>query len=490
MYLSQLTLLSLLSLGSATSPHHECHDAGTEPLTVKTKAGHVTGFINETAPDVRQWLGIPYAEPPLGRLRFLPPKPKRNFGHLETQKYEPSCMQQLSNSPTVYTEVIPEFLINGGQSEDCLYVNVYAPLRPVQKDLPVLVYIPGGGFTGGGADSVYKIPDQWIQKSQAHVVVIMNYRVNIFGFPDAEAQPLNAGLLDQRLVVEWTRDNIAAFGGSPEKITLWGQSAGASSVRAYSYAYPQDPIVTGFIADSGASGVAQGGGTGAFSKFAGFVGCGDLSPKKQLACLQRVDAKEIQQVLSFGNTGTRFTPVPENITAFANYTERLEKGQFANLPLITGSNTNEGAGFGNFSISGMTPGQYEAGLNAITCPVARESKARDALDLVTYRYLYGGNFSNISPLPWIGATHSAELPILFGTHSEYRGNSTKYEWEVADLMQGLWLSFANNPSEDPSEGGFTWPKYKGDKDTMVLFAVDDEAAQLVSRQVVDVECNV
>lgn len=240
-------------------------------------------------------------------------------------------MQQLSNSPTVYTEVIPEFLINGGQSEDCLYVNVYAPLRPVEKDLPVLIYIPGGGFTGGGADSVYKIPDQWIQKSQTHVVVIMNYRVNIFGFPNADAQPLNAGLLDQRLVVEWTRDNIAAFGGSPDKITLWGQSAGASSVGIYSYAHPKDPIVKGLIADSGSAGVAAGGSRTAFSTFAGYVGCGGLSPKEQLRCLQRLEASEIQETLSFGNTGTRFVPGADNVTAFSNYTERLASGQFANL---------------------------------------------------------------------------------------------------------------------------------------------------------------
>ncbi|KXJ87906.1 Alpha/Beta hydrolase protein [Microdochium bolleyi] len=465
-----------------------------EPLTVETKAGSVTGFINATAPAVRQWLGIPYAEPPVGSLRFLPPKLKGHFGHLTTSAYQPSCMQQLSNTPTAYTTFMPEFLINGGQSEDCLYVNVYAPLRPVDKKLPVFVYIPGGGFTGGGSDSLYKIPDQWIQRSQTHLVVIMNYRVNVFGFPGATAQPLNAGLLDQRLVVEWVRDNIAGFGGDPRRITLWGQSAGASSVGMYGYAYPEDPIVTGLITDSGAAGVAAGGGDGGgavFSKFAGFLGCGgDLSAQAQLECLQRVDAKDIQQMLSFGNTGARFAPVVDNKTTFGNYTERLQQGLIAKLPMITGSNTNEGAGFGNFSRDGMTPGQYQTGLNAITCPVAREVSNRDKYEQVSYRYVYGGNFTNISPAPWIGATHSAELPILFGTHYEYRGNSTEFEWEVAGLMQGLWLSFARDPSKNPSAGGFTWPKYQAGADTMVQLAVDDVAAKLVARQVVDNECSV
>lgn len=339
--LSSLLLVS----GSVAAPHeashgspgHGDHHGGGEcgsaaPLTVKTKAGTVTGFINSTAPNVRQWLGIPYAEPPVGRLRFMPPKAKKRFGHLETKAYQPSCMQQLSNSPTVYTEVIPEFLINGGQSEDCLYINIYAPLKPVDEKLPVFIYIPGGGFTGGGADSVYKIPDKWIERSQTHIVVIMNYRVNIFGFPSADAQPLNAGLLDQRLVVEYVRDNIAAFGGDPSRITLWGQSAGASSASIYGYAYPKDPIITGYIADSGAAGVAQGSNAGQFSTFAGYFGCNATkSAKKELDCMQKVDAKDLQQMLSFGGTGARFTPSADGKTAFANYTERIEKGLVAKI---------------------------------------------------------------------------------------------------------------------------------------------------------------
>ncbi|KAJ1323669.1 cholinesterase [Microdochium nivale] len=473
--------------------HGNCVSGGdSQSLTVKTKAGSVTGFVNGTAPAVRQWLGIPYGEPPVGKLRFLPPKAKGHFGHLTTQTYQPSCMQQLSNASTVYTTFMPEFLINGGQSEDCLYLNIYAPLKPVAKQLPVFVYIPGGGFTGGGSDSLYKIPDQWIQRSQTHLVVIMNYRVNIFGFPSAAAQPLNAGLLDQRLVVEWVRDNIAGFGGDPAKITLWGQSAGASAVGMYGYAYPTDPIVKGLIADSGAAGVASGAGGGtAFSTLASAIGCGsNLAAQAQFECLQAVDAVTIQQTLSFGGTGARFVPGVDNKTTFGNYTERLQKGLLAKLPMITGSNTNEGAGFGNFSRDGMTPGQYQLGLTLITCPVAREIRNRDLYDEVTYRYVYGGNFSNIAPRPWIGATHSAELPILFGTHYEYRGNSTEFEWNVADLMQGLWLSFARNPSKDPSHGGFTWPKYDAKTNTMVQLAVDDVAVKLVARSVVDNECSI
>ena len=240
-------LLALLAGSSALSvPSHQ--DA---PLTIDTTSGKLTGFINSTAPSVRQFLGIPYAEPPLKSLRFQPPRRKHSKASLSATKYAPSCKQALSNASTVYTEHMPQFLINGGDSEDCLYLNVYAPLKPTTKRLPVFIYIPGGGFTGGGADSLYKIPDKWIQRTQSHIVVIMNYRVNVFGFPNAKDAHQNVGLLDQRMAVEWARDNVAAFGGDPDRMSLWGQSAGAGSVGMYGYAYPKDLIVKGLISDSG-----------------------------------------------------------------------------------------------------------------------------------------------------------------------------------------------------------------------------------------------
>ena len=170
-----LTLALFTHARPSGGPHGWHHAYAKDGLTVNTTSGQVTGFINETAPQVRQWLGIPYAEPPVGSLRFAPPQPKANAGALDTKAFVPSCMQQFSNASTIYTEEVPQFLINGGQSEDCLYINIWAPEASKCEDekLPVFVYIPGGGFTSGGADSVYKIPDKWIQRTQSHIVVIM-----------------------------------------------------------------------------------------------------------------------------------------------------------------------------------------------------------------------------------------------------------------------------------------------------------------------------
>ncbi|KAH7192829.1 Alpha/Beta hydrolase protein [Fusarium flagelliforme] len=458
-------LLAFLAGSSALSVPPQ-HDA---PLTVDTTSGKLTGFINSTAPSVRQFLGVPYAEPPLKSLRFKPPRRKHSKASISATKYAPSCKQALSKAPTAYTEHMPQFLINGGDSEDCLYLNVYAPLKPTTKRLPVFIYIPGGGFTGGGSDSLYKIPDKWIQRTQSHIVVIMNYRVNVFGFPNAKDAHQNVGLLDQRMVVEWARDNVAAFGGDPDRMTLWGQSAGAGSVGMYGYAYPKDLIVKGLISDSGSPSmlVKTLGNYTDFDTIATKVGCKE---GKQLECMQKVDASTLQKVYS-ETTGVSFTPVGDNVTAFSNTTDRLARGLVTRVPWIFGNNANEGAGFGAYNESGQSAAQTAIGLNAIVCPVAAEVSARAKYGYPTYRYYYTGNFSNISPLPWIGATHSAELPLLFGTHYEYRGNSTEYEWQVAQGMQDLWLSFAQNPKKSPADGkGFTWPLYKPGQKKMAVFA--------------------
>lgn len=166
------TTLFALAFFAAAAPTPYLPDG----LTVQTNAGPVSGFYNQTAPNVRQFLGIPFAQPPVEDLRFAPPQPAQlRSSTLNATAFGPSCMQKTSTAKTIYTERVPQFLISGGQSEDCLYLNVWAPEVSASEKalLPVFVYIPGGGFTSGGANSVYKFPDQWIQRTQSHIVVII-----------------------------------------------------------------------------------------------------------------------------------------------------------------------------------------------------------------------------------------------------------------------------------------------------------------------------
>lgn len=137
----------------------------------------------------------------------------------------------------------------------------------------------------------------------------------------------------------------------------------------------------------------------------------------------------------------------------------------------------------------------------IACPVSAEVKNRNSANLTTYRYQYAGNFSNISPLPWFGAYHSSELPLLFGSHYEYGGPSPQFEWDVSYAMQALWLSFVENPTRGPVRlalGGvsanpnnssyFAWPAFEQGSSNMLLFAENQTVMQLVSSARIDDSC--
>lgn len=172
MLFSAIYLSAILGLAHAGSASLQ------DTLTVNTTSGQLQGFVNQTAPDVRQFLGIPYASPPVGRLRFAPPEDAvRSQVTINATSLPNSCMQQFSNGSTMYTAYETEFLISGGQSEDCLYLSIWTPsIAAIDRKgspLPVFLYIPGGGFTSGGQNSMYKVPDKWVQRTQSHIVVIM-----------------------------------------------------------------------------------------------------------------------------------------------------------------------------------------------------------------------------------------------------------------------------------------------------------------------------
>ncbi|KAJ5668896.1 hypothetical protein N7462_009966 [Penicillium macrosclerotiorum] len=504
-------IFALVGFAAPTSSPGSTLAAG---LLVETSSGHIQGFVNLTAPDVRQFLGVPFAEPPVGDLRFAKPQAKQPNGTIDAYKLPNSCMQQFNtNSSTIYTTYETGFLISGGNSEDCLYLSIWAPrfenVQSQQRPLPVLLYIPGGGFTSGGQASLYKIPDQWVQRTQSHIVVIMNYRVNVFGFPNAKGlTDQNVGLLDQRMAVEWVHENIGNFGGDPNRITLWGQSAGAGSVSVYPYGYPDDPIVAGLIADSGGPDIVDNSDTAQtnFTFLAGLCGCKGLNADDEIDCVRKVPSQDLENALSwYSGNGTKpsisFKPVVDGKTVFANWTQQVVNGKIAKTPLIIGHNTNEGAGFVSFTPSGPGQAALDSATKIISCPVAAEVKNRNSGNLPTYQYEYAGNFSNVSPLSWFGAYHSSELPLIFGTHFQYGGPSTSFEWDVSYAMEALWLSFAENPTRGPTrlalgdvainpgnKSYFAWPQFHQGSSNMLVFAQNGKVMQLVSPNNTDDGC--
>lgn len=347
-----LQLLTTLPLGSAQ--HAAPRD---DELIVSTTSGVIQGTFDPELPNVRQFLGIPFAKPPVGDLRWAAPEAlSQEDEQITATELPPSCPQTYSTGASVYHWDVLEFNLQGlnqtgAISEDCLFLSVWTPTQqnvetattkgPLDAGLPVLVYIYGGAFGGGGIDVPYQIPTQWINRSPNHIVVSLNYRVNIFGFPSAQGlEDQNVGLLDQRLAVEWVKANIAQFQGDPNRITLWGQSAGAASVDMYGYAYPDDPIVAGAIMDSGVAGllvgtsVADSGGSN-FSYVASQVGCPDLAdqPEQQLACMRTIDFQTISDFVGHysGSPGISFVPTPDEKVVFSNYTERALAGKQASI---------------------------------------------------------------------------------------------------------------------------------------------------------------
>ena len=169
-----------------------------------------------------------------------------------------------------------------------------------------------------------------------------SYRLNIFGFPNAAAlngHNLNPGFLDQRKAVEWLYNNIAAFGGDASRMVLWGQSAGAASVDKYAYAWNSDPLVRGFILDSGtADGFALGGQSVTnFTYVAAQLNCTQQNPDALLECMQSSDADAMVSILddynatAHGGVSLSFGPVADNETSFSNYTDRRARGLFSQL---------------------------------------------------------------------------------------------------------------------------------------------------------------
>ncbi|XP_028167025.1 venom carboxylesterase-6-like [Ostrinia furnacalis] len=194
-----------------------------ELLVVKVNEGLLLGALLPLSTGQGSYYsfkGIPYAEPPVGNLRFKDPRPVKPWiGIKEALLHGPVCIQ--------FNRIINSYVPG---SEDCLYLNVYTPDLTPAKPLPVMVFIHGGAFRSGSGNSLIYGPDFIVQKNV--VLVTLNYRLDALGFLklDTKDVPGNAGLKDQSLALKWVHDNIAAFGGDPELITLAGQSAGSASV--------------------------------------------------------------------------------------------------------------------------------------------------------------------------------------------------------------------------------------------------------------------
>lgn len=487
-------------------------------LTIRTSTGTYTGLINPQYSNVREFRSIPYAKPPTGSLRWLPPDQlSPSTEHHYSTIFPPSCPQYFSAAKSIWNQYLTDFLIYNGNenytaglsaqttSEDCLKLAVWTPASATSNSsLPVLMFMTGGGFATGGIQIPYQLPPAWVARSQSHIVVTINYRVNIMGFPNAAGlQEQNIGILDQRAALEWLYSNIKEFGGDPEAITLWGQSAGSESTDYHAYAFYKNPIARALFMESGTALKSLSSHDFEQTNFT-FVaqnfGCGfPNNSAAELDCMRQVPSTMIQNFVgqyqdSGATPGLSFGPIADEKVIFSNYPARAKAGYIAKIPAIISNCANEEATLYTYPVNNVTAGPYLPAVNAATlsswiCVSANTSSLRQAAGLETYRYQNAGNFSNLSPLWWMGAYHDSDLPMILGTYSIARGNGTEFEKEVSETIQDYLLAYISDPANGLKKlGWISYDTAAADGGTMLRFGADGKAAQNVTGLEVDGPC--
>ncbi|KAL8640296.1 MAG: hypothetical protein Q9226_008763, partial [Calogaya cf. arnoldii] len=334
---------------------------------VKTSNGLIIGHEAPNASNVIEYLGIPYAQPPIGDLRFAAPVAFRgdakstfnaskyvilqNMGPLYASTRgcpvpaSPPASRPYPNATEQFGKIIAAFSgsIDKNRSEDCLTLNIWSP-KSAKKSKPksVIVFFYGGRYTiGTSATPFYN--GQYLSSTQSIITITLNFRHNIFGFPGAPNNTQNPGLLDQRLAIQWIHANIAAFGGDPERIVIAGQSSGSVAVDYWSFAYREDPIVAGFIQHSG-NALSFGLNSAEVAvrhwyNISNSLGCGEKGDTlpcmrgiKNVSVIEEAAGKiEPPPSSNPARSAPIFQPTPDGVTVFDNYKERYEKGKFSKL---------------------------------------------------------------------------------------------------------------------------------------------------------------
>lgn len=442
---------------------------------------------------IRIFRGVPYAQPPVGDLRFAPPAPIHAWqGIKDARNFGPRCMQQPLFNDMVFR--------SRGMSEDCLYLNIWTPSHSPTDRLPVLVYFYGGGFQAGdGSEPRY---DGESMARQGIVTITVNYRLGLFGFLAHPALTAagphrasgNWGLLDQSAALHWVVANISSFGGDPSRITIAGESAGSMSASAQMISPLSRGLISGVIGESGSILARPSSGSlkQAEEQGAKFMAALGLTTIEQL---RSADTKTLFEAA--GKTGAPwFWPIVDGHFFPQHPREILKAGRHAQVPLLAGWNSLEQ---GPRAVLGREPATV-ANLKAAIERLYKDKApailkaylpATDAEAEQAATDLAGDNFIGHNTWQWIdlaahssaqpvyryyythprpgakGASHSAEIEYALGNLS----TNTVFPWtaddyKVSHLLQSYFVNFIK--TGNPNAPGLpAWPAIKG-KDTPVL----------------------
>jgi para-nitrobenzyl esterase len=445
---------------------------------------------------VRVFKGIPFAAPPVADLRWRPPRPVKPWnGVKQAQAFAAAPVQ----SPALAAMLGAPFNF----SEDCLYLNVWTPAPNAYERLPVMVWIYGGAFTMGGTNAPLYNGARLAEKGV--IVVSVAYRVGPFGFlarpelsREGEGVWGNYGLRDQIAGLRWVRDNIAAFGGDPSGVTIFGESAGGISVSMLA----ASPKAKGLFQRA----ISQSGGSFAPPRFASEGGqnvpplkVAEAEGERFLATLGAKDiaaarATPADALLKTGGR-TRWWPVFDGDVLPGDQYELYRAGKFNDTPLLIGSNSDEGAmfarpgvtsesfvarirdGFGAHAEQILAVYPYASTAEAVKAPkdIFRDSAfawhtwawARLQADKGTGKaYVY--YFDHRTPHSPDGSNHGAEIAYVFGNLGLRRQAPRAEDTATSDVMRAYWVNFAR--TGDPNGPGLPeWPAFTAAKQQVMHF---------------------
>ncbi len=464
-----------------------------QPAPVKTAGGLVQGTSED---GLMVYRGIPFAAPPVGDLRWRAPQPAANWdGVLQATNFGPSPIQGSRTGPSM--------------SEDCLYLNVWTPAKSAGDHIPVLVWIYGGGFSAGSTSDHAYSGEKLAKKGV--VFVSINYRVGQLGFlahPELSAETTNHvsgnyGLLDMIAGLQWVRKNIAAFGGDPDKVTIFGESAGGIAVSMLCASPLAKGLFTGAMSESGGS-------FGPPRSSTNFPG----ENLKRLADAEHAGAAyaksagvssiaELRKItpdkLPAGRNAGSSWPIIDGWVIPDDQYNLYAAGKYNDTPILVGYNSDEGASFS----PPRTPEDYLANVKArygkfaddlITAyPAGSNTVAKTARDLArdatfgwhtwtwarlqaqtgkskVFYYYFDQHpvYSESSPRANYGSSHGSEVPYVFEHLNTNNPQIKPADLDISDAMSTYWVNFAKHG--DPNgEGVPAWPAFSDSNPQVMYF---------------------
>ncbi|KAL1743320.1 Alpha/Beta hydrolase protein [Schizophyllum fasciatum] len=481
---------------------------------------------NHTLPNTVSFLGVPYAQPPVGDLRFRAPAPLDTTGGatevVDATKYPDFCVQ----GPTGAGDT------GGAGSEDCLKLNIYAPADAKEDSkLPVLVYIHGGGYIYGNPAA---FPfEHWVELNPNVVIASVYYRLDSLGFlaapefaDDSSLGDLNAGFLDQRAALQWVQEHISKFGGDPSQVTINGESAGGASVELHLVATGEEGLFHGAIAQSVYRSPlpTPDQQKPLFDEFAKEAGCEGEDVAAQLECLRAADVSTLAQA-QYKATSAQdlkyrgFRPVLDS-KIFTDYpTRQITSGNFAQVPLIVGATSNEtltGGATIQEALQSYFPALSDEDAKQIVALYPKESFSTEVeytltatgdpsvrcartimgeafsqkVSAWTYRYNQR-NPTTDSPL----VNHAAENWMMFqGTNTGPNGTyaltpQSDVELAFVEELVAYWLSFVRtgDPNTHKLDRSPEWTKYTAGERARIVLQQGPEEDTETSGTFVEVE---